>query len=110
MRWIGSIWTAMVRDMGGSAFISSWPGLTRPSIAMVQLGLIDSMDHRVKPGDDTHGVGPRHISISNAAGRWRGQRPGATKTASARKTLPAAQRLRVTQARAARENRSRLLT
>ena len=43
-----------------------------------------------------------YISISKAAGRWRGQRPGATKTASARKTLPAAQPLRLIQARAAR--------
>jgi hypothetical protein len=50
----------------------------------------------------------QNISSSNAAAMWRGQRPGAMKTASARKVLSAAHGLRAAQARAAREKRWRL--
>ena len=49
-----------------------------------------------------------HISSSNAATRCLGQRPGATKTASARRVLWTAQGCRLSQARAAREKRPAL--
>jgi hypothetical protein len=49
------------------------------------------------------------MSISNAATMWRGQRLVATNTASARHVFAEAQALRDSHARAARENRRRLV-